>query len=75
MYLDAGIEKCQKLYHTKKRSQSIVMFTVKHSFGSKKGKGRLAEWQGFPGKTLKELHIKSEAHVAVNKLNHNANKT
>lgn len=51
------------------------MFTVKHPFGSKKGKGRLAEWQGFPGKTLKELHIKSEAHVAVNKLNHNTNKT
>lgn len=51
------------------------MFTVKHPLGIKEGKGILPGWQGFPGKTLKELHMKSEAHAAVNKLNHNANKT
>lgn len=39
------------------------------------GKEILLEWQGFPGETLKELHIKSEAHAAVNKLNRNTNKT
>lgn len=51
------------------------MFTCKHPLGAKEGKGILPEWQGFPYETLKELHIKSEAHAAVNKLNYNTNKT
>lgn len=42
--------------------------------GIKGGKGILPECQGFPDETLKELHMKSEVHAAVNKLNHNTNK-
>lgn len=36
------------------------MFTVEHPLGIKEGKRVLPEWHGFPGKTLKELHIKFE---------------
>ena len=53
----------------------MAMFTLRHPLGTKKGKGILPEWQGFPGETLIELHMKSETHAAVNKLNHNENRT
>lgn len=52
----------------------MTVFTVRHLLGAKEGKGILQEWQGFPGKTLKEHNLKSEAHAAVNKLYYNANK-
>lgn len=42
--------------------------------GIREGKGILPECQGFPDETLKELHMKSEVHAAVSKLNHNTNK-
>lgn len=51
------------------------MFTCKRPLGTKGGKGILPEQQGFPYETLKVLHIKSEAHAAVNKLNYSTNKT
>lgn len=53
----------------------MANFAVRHPLGAKERKEILLEWQGFPGETLKELHIKSEAHAAVNKLNRNTNKT
>lgn len=46
----------------------MAVFTVKHPLGAKEGKGIAWEWQGFPGKPLKEHNLKSEAHAAVNKL-------